>query len=245
MLVLFLDESGDHDLINIDPDYPVFVLAGCIMYLDYHDRIARSLINAYKSELFESTDIILRTADITRNRGPFERLKEPEFRQSFYEKTNRLMSELDYMVIAAVIDKNSHKRRYGSMAMDPYFYSLEVVLERFVFELDDRNDVGKVMAESRSKYLDTQLDLAYKALIAGGTRFLEPARIKRRIVHDLEIHQKQENIPGLQVADLVASPIGRHVLRKPDRPDWTIVESKFRRVRGNYWGTGLVILPKS
>lgn len=244
MRVLFLDESGDHDLVNIDSNYPVFVLAGCVMDLDYHDGTARSLINAYKSEVFGSTDIILRTADMTRNLGPFERLKEREFRQFFHDKTNRLMSELDYVVIAAVIDKHSHKRRYGTMAMDPYFYSLEVVLERFVFELDDRDDLGKVIAESRSRYLDTQLDLAYKALIAGGTRFLEPARIKRRIVHDLEMHEKKENIPGLQVADLVASPIGRHVLRRPDRPDWTIVESKFRRVRGNYWGTGLVVLPK-
>lgn len=31
MKYLFLDESGDHDLINIDKKYPIFVLAGCII----------------------------------------------------------------------------------------------------------------------------------------------------------------------------------------------------------------------
>lgn len=27
---LFIDESGDHGLKNIDPNFPVFVLSGCI-----------------------------------------------------------------------------------------------------------------------------------------------------------------------------------------------------------------------
>jgi hypothetical protein len=37
MLVLFLDESGDHSLDKIDPQYSVFVLGGCIVDLEYHD----------------------------------------------------------------------------------------------------------------------------------------------------------------------------------------------------------------
>jgi 23S rRNA U2552 (ribose-2'-O)-methylase RlmE/FtsJ len=35
MKVLFLDESGDHNLSVIDPQYPLFVLGGVIMDLDY------------------------------------------------------------------------------------------------------------------------------------------------------------------------------------------------------------------
>lgn len=35
MKVLFLDESGDHNLTVIDPLYPVFVLGGVIMDRDY------------------------------------------------------------------------------------------------------------------------------------------------------------------------------------------------------------------
>ncbi len=31
MLVLFLDESGDHSLHKFDPQYPMFVLAGCVL----------------------------------------------------------------------------------------------------------------------------------------------------------------------------------------------------------------------
>lgn len=35
MKVLFLDESGDHNLSLIDPQYPVFVLGGAIVEKEY------------------------------------------------------------------------------------------------------------------------------------------------------------------------------------------------------------------
>ena len=35
--VLFLDESGDHNLTVIDPNYPVFVLGGVIVDQEYAD----------------------------------------------------------------------------------------------------------------------------------------------------------------------------------------------------------------
>ncbi|HEU4740672.1 MAG TPA: DUF3800 domain-containing protein, partial [Meiothermus sp.] len=60
----------------------------------------------------------------------------------------------------------------------------------------------------------------------------------------LNIHQKSENIAGLQLADLVVSPIGRYVLGKNIHRDFEIVESKFRRHQGSYEGAGLVVLPK-
>lgn len=50
---------------------------------------------------------------------------------------------------------------------------------------------------------------------------------------------------GLELADLVVSPIGRHVLGKPAREDFRVVETKFRRdARGNHLGPGLIVLPK-
>ena len=50
---------------------------------------------------------------------------------------------------------------------------------------------------------------------------------------------------SLQLADLVASPIGRHLLGKVDKADWRIVERKLRRNHvGEVEGFGLVVLPK-
>ena len=59
------------------------------------------------------------------------------------------------------------------------------------------------------------------------------------------MREKCENVAGLQLADLVVTPIGRQVLGKPSKEDWSIVESKLRRgPKGNYEGYGLVVLPK-
>lgn len=66
MLILFLDESGDHSLDKIDPQYPIFVLGGCIMEQAYHEDVASVRLNAYKQELFGRTDFIIHTADIVR-----------------------------------------------------------------------------------------------------------------------------------------------------------------------------------
>ena len=75
MKVLFLDESGDHSLTVIDPEYPLFVLGGVIMDLDYAKGEASERLNAFKQDLFGDKEIHLHTADITRNRNGFERLK--------------------------------------------------------------------------------------------------------------------------------------------------------------------------
>ena len=85
MKVLFLDESGDHNLTVIDPLYPLFVLGGVVMDFDYAQGLATEMVNAFKRDLFGTEAIHLHTADITRNRNGFERLKEPAFR-----KTSRL-----------------------------------------------------------------------------------------------------------------------------------------------------------
>ena len=65
-------------------------------------------------------------------------------------------------------------------------------------------------------------------------------------ISGLTLRGKAENIAGLQIADLVATPIGRHVIGKATKEDFRIIEGKFRRVgRGGYIGTGLVILPRN
>ena len=61
----------------------------------------------------------------------------------------------------------------------------------------------------------------------------------------LNLRSKKDNLAGLQLADLVLSPIGRFVLGKDMKQDFEIVKNKFRKSKYNqYLGYGLVILPK-
>ena len=84
MLILFLDESGDHSLSRIDSQYPVFVLGGCIVDEHYHENQLTNEFRKYKQALFGRDDFIIHTADIARRRGIFQVLTDREFRERFY-----------------------------------------------------------------------------------------------------------------------------------------------------------------
>ncbi|MBS0351104.1 MAG: DUF3800 domain-containing protein [Proteobacteria bacterium] len=73
---------------------------------------------------------------------------------------------------------------------------------------------------------------------------MQANQIERRII-GLKLSAKSENIAGLQLADLVLTPIGRYIMGKAIKEDFKIIESKFRRdKRGQWKGYGLIILPK-
>ena len=177
MKVLFLDESGDHNLTVIDPQYPLFVLGGVIMDKDYAEGELMREVNAFKQEMFGRTDIVLHTADITRNRNGFERMKETAFRERFYENLNGLMRKLNYTVVACAICKDEHLSRYGVAALDPYLMSLDVLVERLCFEVGDMAGGGVIVAEKREPTLDRQLDVAWLNLKIKGTAFCKPRRL--------------------------------------------------------------------
>ena len=66
--ILYLYESGDHNLSVIDPHYPIFVLGSVIVDEEYAAGPLNEALNEFKQEVFGHTSIVLHTADITRNR---------------------------------------------------------------------------------------------------------------------------------------------------------------------------------
>ena len=244
MKTLYLDESGDHNLAVIDPQYPVFVLGGVIVDQPYAEHEVGRQLRQFKVAVFGRDDLILRTADISRNTRGFEALKDRAFRERFYERLNELMRGLAYTVVACAIRKDLHFARYGTTAVDPYLFGLEVLVERFCLAVGRERGGGQIVAERRNAVLDRELLGAWERLRQRGTRNARPRVIRDRIA-TLELRAKSENIAGLQLADLVVGPIGRFVLGKQTHEDFRIIESKLRQVgtRG-YLGPGLVILPK-
>jgi len=242
-LILFIDESGDHSLTKIDSQYPLFVLAGCIFSMESYQLKVTAEIEAVKKELFGSSKIILHTADIVHNKHGFERIVEVDFRNQFYRKINGVLDAMDFKIVACAIKKDKHFNKYGLAALDPYMLSLDCLVERFVYELEKMDRQGIIIAESRNSILDNELELAFLNLKVQGTKYIPAVKIKKRI-EQLSIKDKKENIAGLQIADIIASPIGRHVLGKKNQIDYKIIERKYRNKEGQYLGYGLVVLPK-
>jgi hypothetical protein len=44
--VVYVDESGDHSLVNIDADYPVFVLALCVFHKRHYSEKSSQLLRS-------------------------------------------------------------------------------------------------------------------------------------------------------------------------------------------------------
>ena len=145
--------------------------------------------------------------------------------------------------------KEDHLQRYGLNAIDPYLLSLSVLVERFIFECGSAG--GTIVAEGRSPTLNNALELAFLDLKIRGTASVSATKVQRRI-HNFAIREKKDNIAGLQIADVVATPIGRHALGKTTYPYYCdegdfffVVKPKFRQSwDGKIEGMGLVVLPK-
>lgn len=247
--ILFLDESGDHSLSIIDPQFSVFVLCGVIMDEEYHRTIATERLREFKTRLFGKGAIILHTADFTRNKSGFEAMSNHEFRKDFFGSLQDLIGGLDFKIVACVIKKQDHLRKYGLHALDPYLLSLSVLVERFIFECGSGG--GTIVAEGRNPTLNNALDLAFLDLKIRGTSFIAPTKVQKRI-HNFAIREKKDDIAGLQIADVAATPIGRHAIGKTTYPHYCAegdfflsLKPKFRQAsNGKIEGMGLVVLPK-
>jgi hypothetical protein len=240
---LFLDESGNHSLTAFEPAYPVFVLGGVIIAdADLHS--VDEAVRAFKRDSFGDDNIVLHTADIARNRRGFEPLANGPRRVRFNNQLNALLRSLPLVVVACAIDKPALIDRYGDLAVDPYSLCLGIIAERFCFALGEAGATGDITAESRSRRLDRELVIAWDLLRLNGTRYVRPATIARRIV-SFGFRGKAEGIAGLELADLVVSPLGRWIAGMSPKADLDVVKDKLRVGPDGSWrGAGLVVLPK-
>lgn len=225
MRTLNLDESGDANLRQIDSAYPVFVLGGVILDDDYARARADEVITALKRDLFGRTDFVLHTAEITRSTGVYKRLRNKSFRRQFYERLNATLRDLDFSVIACVIRKDRIDQDTAASLQDPYCDALERLIVRFGEIIGNRGNGGRIRAERLHPVVDRRGLRRWDTLREFGAGELSGSAIRHRIA-SLSFHDKSERLIGLELADLVVTPIGRHVAGQADLPDWEVVREK-------------------
>lgn len=246
MKVLYLDESGNHDLNpkKINQNYPIFALGGVIVERSHVRDVIEPEMRQFKLTHFGREDICLHTVDMGRGRGDYGFLADPTKRKSFYDDLNAMLDRWDYQVMVCVFEKIRYLKQYSN-PVDPYHYGIEILIERFCVELGSSSDAGMIYAEMRNPNLDRELLLAWERFRQRGTDYARPDTIDRKII-ELLLKDKKANMAGLQLADLVVTPVGRHVAGKPPTENevlWSVVEKKLRRVGGTYKGRGLIIRP--
>jgi hypothetical protein len=177
----------------------------------------------------------------------YMKFMDADFRRKFYKDFEHLLVRLDMSLVACVIMKNKHFAKYGLEAKDPYLLSFDNLINRLVFDLGD-SQKGKIVAESRNSVLDNQLEIAYLTSRVEGTNKVQAAEIKLKLESSVAFKQKADNIAGLQIADMVASPLARHFLGKPERAgqqlSYESVFSKVRSIKGRWQSVGITVFPQ-
>ena len=183
--------------------------------------------------------MILHAHEIRKEKGDFKFLFNRKVREQFLGGLTTLMQRLPYTLIAGAIDKEQLNHRYADPD-NPYSIAMRFCLEQaFSFLRERAEKPTYVLVESRGRKEDGDLELVSRRICDGANA------CGQRLPFEVVFVDKKQNLPGLQLADLVCYSINRHLL-KPDQPNraYDVVEKKLHRSgEGRLAGHGLKTLP--
>jgi Protein of unknown function (DUF3800) len=214
--IVFIDESGSPVLDPIDPDYPVFVLVFCLIHKEvYADKIQPGF-KRLKFKYFGHDMTALHSHGIRKPSGEYAFLQNAELRNEFMTDLTALLTDSEYNLIVHVIDKIALKARY-TRPYDPYDIALRMNMEQLTMFLREKQQTSKLchlIAESRGKKEDNQLELEFRRVLDPQQGWGMASRFSfADTPMSLKFVEKKVNSAGLQISDLAAQPIGRHLLK--------------------------------
>lgn len=223
--IVYVDESGDHSLTSIDPDYPVFVLSFCIFRKAEYAQTVTPVIRNLKFATFGHDMVVLHEADIRRKKGAFSRLsKEP--REAF-ERADR-HHRRSRLPVGGSGDRQAQAQGPLQQPRAPLPPGAGVRAGAHIGvqgSAGQDNALTYIVCEARGAKEDAELS-EFRRIRDGANYFHRP------LPFDLIIADKKTNSEGLQLADLTARPIGLTVLR-PEQANRAaeVLEGKFYRTR--------------
>lgn len=232
--IVYVDESGDHGLTTLDPNYPLFVLAFCIFAKKTYTEQVVPAVQQLKFQHFGHDLVILHEHEIRKETGDFSCFRNRQEKMVFLEQVSAIIEQADFSLVACVIEKQKLLQRY-QVPNNPYHLALAFGLERVYRYLqskgqDDR--ITYIVVERRGRKEDDELELEFRRICDGANWFNHPLPLAIRFA------DKKTNSTGLQLADMVARPIGMSVLR-PEQPNraYEILNRKFYgSAEGQRWG---------
>ena len=241
----FLDETGDHGLTFVDKNFPIFLVCGCLIS-ETSLRFLEKKINSLKLKYFGSTEVILHSRDIRKCEGCFQILFDLDLKSKFYKDLNNLLSGSQFCIIGTGVHKERHLEKYGKLARDPYSLCLSFILERLIFYLKkaDREAKVEIFVEQRGKREDKMLLSHFNAISDLGTYYVTSGEFKTKL-SGFGFWGKRDNVIGLQIADLCAYPLARHIInpREPYIPFDVIRDKIYCSPEGKVMGWGLKLFP--
>ena len=238
--LLYIDESGGHDMEHVDPNYPVFVLLGLLVGEKYYARTLVPRVKAVKEQNGLDRGVLLHSSSIRRQEREFAALSDVSRRNRFYESLNKMFRTSRIRIYAVVIDKRRLKERY-ILPPDPYDVSLSQLLSLTCGPPGTptvwRPNVDRIVAESRGRREDKQLQNHYQhfralglsSYGADGVQSRRAQTVDRVFPVRIDFVGKSKVVTGLELADLAAYPLGRAYVNKDwSNPAYLAVATKVR-----------------
>lgn len=253
--IIYVDESGDHSLQSIDPEYPIFALSFCIFRKVDYFQIVVPRVQEFKFKWFGHDHIILHENEIAKSKGHFGFLQYDRLRERFMSELSDVVKISPMIIISAVINKERLRRQYVKPT-NPYELALLFCLERSFEFLESQENASlttHIVCEARSERKkdgktgreDAELELEFRRIIAGQHEL--QARKTRKEMPNFQIlfASKLTNSTGLQLADLTARPIGIKAIRpqQDNRAFQIISEKLWKGHDGRSPDLGLKIFP--
>ncbi|MEX2411067.1 MAG: DUF3800 domain-containing protein, partial [Candidatus Paceibacterota bacterium] len=155
--IVFVDESGDHGLQNIDADYPIFVLSFCCFRISDYVNQAVPKIQEFKFKHFGHDQVILHEHHIRKQKGDYGFLRTSKaLRTQFLTDIATLVKEASFEIVSVLIDKSKLTEQYKN-PFNPYHLGLRFGLERllqFLLENDQQGKETHIIFEKRGKKED-------------------------------------------------------------------------------------------
>ncbi len=244
--VVYVDESGDHSLVNIDADYPVFVLALCVFHKRHYSEKIIPAVEKLKFNYFGHDSVVFHENEIRKQKGDFAFLSHLPTRLKFMERLTSIMEASNFILIACVVDKPRLSRSEGAMS-NPYHIALGICLNalyEFLAEKSQHELQTHLVVESRGKKENIELELEFRRICDGDNSD------NRHLPFDIVFADKKTNLAGLQLADLVARPVGlNHIRPQQTNQAFDLLKRKFYCdggrgcVGSGYRNVGLMIYP--
>ena len=224
----------------------MFVLALCVFHKRHYSEKIIPAVEKLKFNYFGHDSVVLHENEIRKQKGAFAFLAQRAVRDEFMGQLTSIMDASNFILIACVVDKARLPKSEGASS-NPYHIALGICLEALrTFLVEKRQDQLKthVVVECRGKKEDAELELEFRRICDGNNPGGRP------LPFDIVFADKKTNLAGLQLADLVARPVGiNHLRPAQENKAFDLLKAKFYCAGGrhqlghDFENVGLIVHP--
>ncbi len=221
MKTLYIDESGTYsqDITKVNPDTPIFLLAGVIIARKSNNELAKEF-RKIKLKFFQRKDIVFHSrefANPTRSKqAGMKKLTDAKFRKRFYFDLNKTIARIDFKICGFVVHVAEYLKALKANQPDPYLLGVEIVVDTFMETLSG-NEEGHIIAEARSHASLNKAVLERWKMefdTHGRVGLTSASKLTDHKISKPEFLEKDPNLSGLELVDLIAYHFARGLAGK-------------------------------